>query len=459
MKLSHPLGTALLIAATPVLSTAQGGRTLTPAQMEEDLFTLSESFVGEHAGRLRYATEAEQDEVFGEALFDISRERTPLEFFRIVSRVVSSVRCGHTRVQLGGLVERQLLEAAGFMPFEVLLDGERAWVLKSFDGALEPGAEIATINMHSIAEIRATAFPRMSGDGLIETGKERQLERNFARLYVLLVQGPEEVGQAYAVQVVGASEPVKVPGLSLAEFTRQSTLRPPRPLMKLTLLPEQDLAIVMVSQFGDRDGEKSFPEQLEDCFRQANESGVSNLVVDLRGNGGGNDNYGAELVSYMATEEFGYFDRIEVTDDYEGPGGIIDKDGMRLVTTHRSLSPWKPAKHRFQGNVYLFEDGWTFSTAADVATVAHHNDFATLVGQESGGGYDGNTSGFSGRFNLPNSGLTVSLPKWMYVTANVGHEYPGRGAIPHHEVPTTIEDALAGRDAQLEFVRDLIRGE
>lgn len=457
MKCMPMFGAALLVAASCPL--AAQGRPLSPAQMEEDLFAVSEAFVSLHAGRLRYSTEEEFDEAFGEALFAAGEERTPLEFFRIVSRVVASVRCGHTGVRLGGQIQRDVQDAAGLLPFDVLLDGERAWILRSYCDPLTAGAEIASINGHSIPEIRATAFSMMSGDGFIETGKERNLERAFSRLYVLLVQAPEEVGAGYEVQLVGAEEPVKVTGLTPAEFAERQPPRPQRPLMEVTLLPEQDLGILMVSQFGDRTGEDSFPDQLEASFERINESGVGHVVVDLRGNGGGNDNYGAQLVSYMATRTFEYFERIEVTADYDDVGGIIEKDGMRLVTEHRSLSPWEPAEHRFRGKVYLFEDGWTFSTAADVATVAHFNDFATLVGEESGGGYDGNTSGNSTRVLLPNSGLSVGCPMWMYTTANVGHDYPGRGAIPHQRVRPTVDDALAGRDVELEYVIGEIRGE
>lgn len=47
----------------------------------------------------------------------------------------------------------------------------------------------------------------------------------------------------------------------------------------------------------------------------------------------------------------------------------------------------------------------------------------------------------------------------MYTTANVGHAFPGRGAIPLHRVRPTIADALGGRDAELEFVLERIGSE
>lgn len=396
--------------ATPVLAGPQADRELTPGEMEEDLFTLSETLWSLHAGRLRYASEEELGEAFGQALLEASEDRTRLEFFRIVSQAVSAVRCGHTRVRFGSVAEREVLDASGLVPFDVLLDGERAWIVHSYDPALEAGTALLAVNGRSIAEIRSTAFARMSGDGFIETGKERQLERDFGRLYVLLVQGPEEVGRPYAVRTGASAEPVTVEALMTAELDERRGVPPPRPLMSVELKPDRDVGIVRISAFGDRPDEKPFPEQLEDCFVKVRESGVHNLVVDLRGNGGGDDNYGALLVSYMATRAFSYFDHIEVTADYDGEGGVVERDGKRLVTEHRSLAPWEPASHRFEGTVYLLQDGWTFSTAADVATVAHYNGFATLVGEESGGGYDGNTSGVTERITLPGSGLMVGVP-------------------------------------------------
>jgi len=448
---------ALLSLTATALGSSQTDARLTPGQMEEDLFALSESLLQRHAGRLRYATEEELDLVFGDALVEASEERTVLEFYRSVARILSTVRCGHTRLQLARGLESEVLDAGGLMPFDVHLDGDRAWILHSYDPALEAGAEIGSINGRSIAEIRSRAFAMMAGDGFIESGKERNLARRFGRFYVLLIQEPSERGRAYEILLADAQKPVEVAGLTSAEYSERRVAPPQRPLIATAVFPEDKLGLLQVSQFGDRTGEASFTEQLESAFSVLNESGVENLAIDLRGNGGGTDDYGALLVSYMATRKFSYFERIEVTPEYDGPGGIVEKGDRRLVTAHRSLDPWMPAPKRFEGEIFLLEDGWTFSTAADVATVAHHNGFATLVGQESGGGYDGNTSGSSHRMALPTSGIRVNVPMWMYTTANVGHDHFARGAIPHHPVRPTIADALSGRDAELDLVRGLIQ--
>jgi C-terminal processing protease CtpA/Prc len=251
---------------------------------------------------------------------------------------------------------------------------------------------------------------------------------------------------------------VEVSGIPPRQHGAARTRPAPRPVVALEILEQPGLGLLSVSTFGDPGGgEPSFPELLARSFAQLREAKVENLVLDLRGNGGGEDMYGALLVSYLSAESFGYFDRIEVTEDYAQFGETLRRDGRRLMLSHDGLQVQEPAQDRFTGKVYLLIDGWTFSTAADVATVAHHNGLATFVGEETGGGYDGNTSGVSGDIALVHSGFGVRVPRWMYTTANVGHAYPGRGVPPDHHVPGTAEEALTGRDPQLELVRQLLR--
>ena len=90
-------------------------------------------------------------------------------------------------------------------------------------------------------------------------------------------------------------------------------------------------------------------------------------------------------------------------------------------------------------------DGWSFSTCADVATVLHFHKWATFIGEETGGGYDGNTSGNSKSLTLSNSNIRVNLPMWNYTTVNLGHEFTHRGVIPDYPVHQT----------QFEFVKDI----
>jgi len=430
--------------------------------MQGDLFALTEAFESQHGGLQRYATQAELDEAFGQALYAVESELDVLEFFRVVSEVVAGVHCGHTRARMRASDRLAALSVKGLLPLQLHLVGERAWIRHVLDESLplEPGTEVLAIDGMTPAEIRRVASSRMSGDGFIQTGRDRNLENRFALHFALLVDDLARHPSGYALELAGASEVLEVPGLAPPEFEARRIPRPERQLVELELDTEDDYGLLFVRGFGDSE-QGTLPDLLEASFGELREKRVANLILDLRGNGGGRDMYGALLVSYLARETFGYFERIEVTPEYvyegEGEVEVVERDGRRLMLTHGGLRVQQPAALRFEGDVYLLTDGWTFSTAADVATVAHHNGLATFVGEETGGGYDGNTSGDSGQVLLPASGITVSVPRWMYTTANLGHAYPGRGVPPDHPVRASIDDALAGRDVERETVVQLIR--
>ena len=434
-------------------------RVLSPAEMQEDLFQLTEKLTSLHSGLHRYASEDEIDAAFGAALSEAEgRPRDVLSFYRLVSELVAKVRCGHTRVRIGERDRAAALARRGVLPFEVLLRGERAWIRRVLvEGTrLENGRELLAIDGLTYPEIRRRAFARLSDDGFIESGKERDLEAGFAEKFALLVA--EASSGPYELRPAGATEPVRVAGIPADELAKKRGTPPERPLVHLELRPEAGVGLLSIQAFGDPPaGEPGFLAGLEQSFRTLREQKVPHLILDLRGNSGGRDMYGAMLVSYLATAPFGYFERIEVTPDYEGDVRIVERGSRRLMLSHDGLQVQLPAEFHFHGDVCILIDGITFSTAADVATVAHANHLATFLGEETGGGYEGNNSGDSLNLVLRNSHFTIGIQHWNYTTAGVGPGHHGRGVVPDVAVSSTIEDELAGRDTVLERALEHVR--
>lgn len=438
---------------------AQDLRTLSPDEMQADVFQLTEALTRLHGGLTRYATAEEIEEGFG--TLALAAEEGPLDvvsFHRRVSELIAKIGCGHSRVLLGAQDRAAALSRRGLLPFTVLLDGERAWIVRVLDpsSGLRPGQELLGVDGIPLAEIRARASACLSGDGFIQSGKERELESSFAELFVLLV-GDARTGP-YELQLTGQADPVRVAGLA-PEAHRSARGPEPEPkLIRLELLPADDAAWLSIARFGNPPAsEPDFLAQLEASFRTLREKKVAHLILDLRGNGGGVDMFGATLVSYLASKPFGYFERIEVTPDYAGNVRIEERDGRRLMLSHEGLQVQQPAELRFEGDVSFLIDGHTFSTAADVASVAHANGLATFLGEETGGGYEGNNSGDSLRLPLENSGITVRVPHWNYTTAGVDPSHHGRGVEPDVPVKPSIDDVLAGRDAVLERALERLR--
>lgn len=423
-------------------------------EVREDIEYLHQQLEDYHPGFYRYTDKEEMDAYFLEA--KQSEGLDDYGLYRRVNFLVSQIGCGHTRARMSDEMRAKFEREQRFLPLSVKFLGEKVYVRQSLDEKVPVGSEIKIINQKPIDEIKQQIYKHLPADGVIETGKERFTEWLFDAYYQLYIDTTATSYQLKIIDADGASSQVEVEGVSIEQM---EAIRASFSGDLLSMEYAENHAYMRIRTFSDqslRSNGYNYERFLSKSFKELKTKGTKNLILDLRGNGGGRDDYGALLVSYLAREPYGYFDRIEVTKNY--PGNATRIGDTYHVTSHNGLSTWQPDEDRFEGKVYVLIDGFSFSTCADVATVLHHHGWATFLGQETGGGYDGNTSGHSKTITLPNSGITLNLPMWMYTTANIGHAFPGRGVIPDYEVDQTWTEFSDEYDTVLEKVKKLIGG-
>ncbi len=96
------------------------------------------------------------------------------------------------------------------------------------------------------------------------------------------------------------------------------------------------------------------------------------------------------------------------------------------------------------------------SSCADVVALLSQGKKAKVVGEETGGGFQGNTSGLMPvRKVYPNMEMIIPLQK--YTNAVDENINVGRGTIPDHHVPLTLENVMRNYDEQLDYVKQLIK--
>ncbi len=424
-------------------------------QQLNDLELLKSNLEQFHPGLYRYTSKDSMDYFFQKAVENIE-DQSVTAFYAEVTRLLNKVRCGHTRSRLPDEVYRSYLDQQQFMPFTVASLGNRFVIDEVFNDEqfLSRGDEIRSVNGQPVFAIAKKIESHLSADGFITTGIRKQTARFFNFYYPLYV---EPTVSCYALEICGKDgilTEVNVNGQPWSTLQKPQTDEP-----VLSLTYSSGYAVLRFKTFDSGSISQegfSYAEFLDQSFEELGKKKIENLILDLRGNGGGDDNYGATLVSYFAKKPFRYFDRIEVTDAYDGYGKVIKKNGWNLMTSHQGLGEWQPQPNRFVGSVYVLIDGWSFSTCADVATVLHHHQWATFIGEETGGGYDGNTSGYSKRLELPNSKINVNIPMWKYTTANEGHLYPGRGVQPDYSVYPSIRQFIDGIDPEMDKAIEVI---
>jgi hypothetical protein len=340
------------------------------------------------------------------------------------------------------------------------------------DQTIQPGMEITAINGHQGADFVKLFMSKVSGDGFNETGKRKKVERGFGAFYWILIRD-DSVFTVTTKNSSGKNLSAVLNGVSMDDREVNSAANPVNSAMNkmmkvmngstknISIRFENGIAALRIKSFTGR----NFYYEIDSVFRQIRDLKAKSVILDLRGNGGGADRYGAYLVSQFRQEPFRYFDHIrmrsinpsftemraDATNDFR-TGTVADGNGEYLLTPrlHSCIAEQKPGKLPFTGKLIVLVDGGTFSTAADVAALLRSLTTAVFIGEESGGGYEGNTSGASARFIFPNSKLMLNVTLWDYYNAVKPAKNKGRGTIPDFPVPLTMNELLKGVDSQWE---------
>ncbi|HJP61006.1 MAG TPA: S41 family peptidase [Gemmatimonadaceae bacterium] len=471
---------ALLVCCGSALTAQVDHAPLSAAAAQQDFDVLRHALEEAHGGLYRFVDKAELDRRLDQHRARLSQPISQLEFASIIFETVAEIHDGHARVELDSLTALQLGDAR-VLPLRLALEDNRL-VVRFNDSptntVVRPGMEVISINGRSSDSIIRALSSRMPRDGFIETGRRARIASGFPQLYWLFI----EQADSYAIvarDAAGARTNFTLAGIrerdrrsmnnpaNAAVVSHMSQLDTPPGNVSLEFLDKGQLARLRVRAF---DGQ-TFPSVLDSVFRAIRERRTSRLILDLRGNGGGVDEYGALLLSYFVDHPFRYFDSIKVTTIAPSfatwlprtfqslrAGSEPDSRGGYRITTalHPGIGIQQPQSQPYLGKLVVLVDGGSFSTTADVAAHLRSWRRAVFVGEETGGTYEGNTSGLNALIVLPNSRLRLKVMMYGYWNA-VDAQTTGRGVIPERVVPARVVDLLRGRDRALEVASRLLR--
>ncbi|MBL0937741.1 MAG: hypothetical protein IBJ03_02540 [Gemmatimonadaceae bacterium] len=468
----------LLVVASSALPAQAPQQQWSVPQMQEDLDVLRRAMEEAHGGLHRWLTPADLDKRWNAHRAGLTTPLTTTAFAARVSEYVAEVRDGHLRLEYDSLTNAALVSAR-VLPLRVALEDERLIVRfndSPTDTTIRPGMEIVRINGRSSQALVKQLLPTISGDGFIVTGRRARLAQNFAPLHWLFVE-PTDRYRVVVRRDGGAEQETMLEGIE--ESRRRSIVNPanatlqtalsrleaPPGLVSLDFPGGSGTARLRIRAF---DGQ-AFPATLDSAFRVIRERGVTHLVLDMRGNGGGIDQYGALLVSYLVSKPFNYFDYIHLTSIAPSFATWLPRTfestrnatvphaggGFRVTkASHSGVGEQQPAAQPYTGTLHVLIDGGSFSTTADVAAQLRSQGRAVFIGEETAGTYEGNTSNLNAMIVLPNSRLRLKIMMYGYWNA-VKPQPGGRGTIPEHTVPTRVADQLQGRDRAIELAQQI----
>jgi hypothetical protein len=476
-----PSGSLLRAQSDMRTQPVDGGARLSVAAAQADFDVLDRALEEAHGGFDRFAPRAELDRRMAAHRARLERPMSRLVFAGILAEAIAELRDGHARLELDSATSAALATAR-VLPLRVQLESDRLMIQfndSPGDTTIRPGMELSRINGRPVADIVRALLPKVSGDGFIETGKRARLAREFASLLWLYIEQADSYtvavrdtsGRSITSTIAGIIESDRrtiVNPVNAAMVENMARLDGPRGTIALQFFGDGAIARLRIRAFQGAD----FPATLDSAFGAMREKGTNALILDLRGNGGGVDEYGALLTSYFVERPFRYFDHIHLTTiapsfatwlprtfDQVRAGTVPGpKGGFRVLPVlHPGVGEQRPASHPYLGKLVVLIDGGSFSTTADVAAQLRSRARATFVGEETSGTYEGNTSGLNALIVLPNSRLRMKIMMYGYWNAVRAPAERGRGTLPDHVVGRGVRDLLRGRDPALERAIALVR--
>lgn len=467
---------------TDLIETLPESKSFNRDQMYRDFMIFRGLLEEAHPGLYRYHSKDEIHSYFEQVQRSFHQQHTDLQFYRKLLGTISNIGCGHTGAYAPELLENRLLSKQGDLPLELKIIDNKLYSLTNYQsdaGSIQKGDQITTINGISVQKILDHFMNYTTGDGHIKTGRVRMIERKFDFYYTLSYGEPEQYRITY-LNSQNVESTVNIPAITSSDIHPNKKSRTTPSINQENIFYRIDnnrktayLKIAAFSNFEANGNNNSFKDRLQNIFEKIDSADATALILDLRDNRGGADHLGLLTLSYLLDKPLIEFKQMslrtinpqfkEYTDLEDAAIEELSKvthkmdDTTYFLTDQIATRPFPPSNPVYQDDLYVLINGNTFSTAADVAAILHSKQRAIFIGEETGGGYYGNSSGYYITAILPATQFRVRIPLVGYET-NVRNNVPvGRGVIPQYPVEPKIEAIISGRDSELNFTFDLIQ--
>lgn len=336
-------------------------------------------------------------------------------FFRIVGKLNPYFRDAHCLVfPLREEADQRKMDGCGTFPFHVVLDAsgnlrpERSYKREEDDFTVKGRWIIDSINGVSAAHL-------LDQIELYSHGETQQLRRHMTTLlfadWIFSIYGwcgDFDIKFKSGLHVIVKSTDLWI---SLEQNVVQYN--------RLEVLYDT-IGYLRLNSFDVDEAEDAFKSFITDSFDSLRDRKIDQLIIDVRGNTGGQSDAGAKVLSYLTSRDISQvskaYDRI-----HEGNAGWLSYRGKPgevkelNVSSDELIKPMGPDE-RFNGRTVVLFDEMTYSAGILFITVVQDHKLATTLGRPTGG--FANQTGNMETFTLPNSGLTVYAPSRKFIRVN-----------------------------------------
>lgn len=485
----------LLTGCSVSRSSFDPAKKYSPEQLQKDYAIFRGTLEESHPGIYWYTPKEKMDEYFAWGEAKLKDSMNEEEFKKTLNYVIAKINCGHTVVRSSRNFSRfQDTTRLKIFPLSMKLWYDKtpleddtiaiAANLNRRDSILKRGVVVKEINQQPVSTLIDTLFKYISSDGYNFTHKYQSLSNrgSFGQAHAALFGLKENYYIDY-IDSTGEKKSVRIrpydPRMDTANraaITRFSRL--PKEERKKQLIQStrnlrldsaNRVAFLDISSFARGLKLKRFFRQ---SFKKIHRARAENLVVDVRGNGGGSVTNSTILSKFIAVKKFKLADSLYTYTRNSRYKRYIDNYFFNrlfmLVMTKKKTDGkfhfgyferhyFRPRKkNHFNGRVYILTGGNSFSATTLFMQAVKDQQNVFVVGEETGGGAYGNSAWLIPDATLPVTGIRFRLPLFrLVINKNIPKD--GRGVIPEIEVKPTVDAIRLGNDYKMDKVMELIK--
>lgn len=454
-------------------------------KLQEDYILLKDILEKKHPALYWYTSKDSMDAYFKQYYAAIPDSMSEPAFaWQILAPLIEKIKCGHTSVGFSKNYVRWS-EGKKFPSFPLYLKvwGDTMAVIGNLnlkDSIFKRGTFIKSINGFTNKQIIQKMFNYLPQDGYAENSNYIRLSANFPYFHRNIFG----LSKNYNIEYLDSNHIVQKTTIPLFTPIKDTSkkdsavvrIRKPKPSRKDQLNNIRLLEIDSLGRYGVMTLNGFTKGKLRKFFKQSfrtlKDQQIDNLILDIRNNGGGKVGLSTLLTKYISRSKFKVADTVYAKSNTVAPytkyisGRFFNtiqlkfiskkqKDGLYHLgwLERKTFHPKK--KLHYNGNVYVLTSGPTFSASVLFCNAVKGQEGIQLVGEETGGGWYGNSGIMIPDITLPNTKLRVRLPLFKLVQYH--HvEKNGSGVIPDIIIGTSYDALLKGYDKKMDSVKKII---
>jgi hypothetical protein len=473
---------------------------LSTHQLQEDFAMLKKTLTMIHPGIYRYNTPESLEKEFDDVQSKLNREMTESDFFILVSQFLHKLKCGHTYTNFynqDAKLKERLFNQRTYLPFYFQIIDSKIIITNNVSSKnISIGSEITKINGVAVSEIIEKLLSVTKGDGnstfehrLNSIGLTRSEAESYALFdwyFPLFFPLKDEIYSIEAVDFKTKKEvKFQVLAMTKAERTAEIARRyGPTPTYddgwKFEIQNNSIGYLKIDNSITWRLKTINFKEFLAAAFAELRVKNIKNLIIDLRGNGGGSMDIGFELSRYLARKKLAPYalsrrlvrnvaartELLKTISTYsdeliEGlKNGVPAKQFRKFdnqyfeIIGHQSYPAVEPYVNNFKGKAFIIADSSNASATFQFLEYVQKNKLAKIVGQTTGGNKQGLNGGNYFFLSLPNSKIEFDIP--VYFQAPL-QQQKDVSIVPDFIVKKKVDDIGYNFDREMDTVKRLIK--